>query len=79
MTIVREYKRKALPRRVVSWMPGSSPGMTNVESVHMVTALEFAAVANLGVEPEVHHIAVGDDILLAFQPELAGVARTGLA
>ena len=26
-----------------------------------------------------HDVAVGDDILLAFQPQLAGVARTRLA
>ena len=33
----------------------------------------------LGIEPEVHDVAVGDDILLAFQPQLAGVAGAGLA
>src|SRR6187397_1346289 len=32
-----------------------------------------------GVEAKMHHVAVGDDILLAFQPELAGVAGAGLA
>ena len=26
-----------------------------------------------------HHVAVGDDVFLAFQPQLAGVARAGLA
>ena len=26
-----------------------------------------------------HHVAVGDDVFLAFQPELAGIASTGLA
>ena len=26
-----------------------------------------------------HHVAVGDDVLLAFQPQLAGVARAGFA
>jgi len=25
-----------------------------------------------------HDVAVGDDVLLAFQPQLAGIARTGL-
>ncbi len=34
---------------------------------------------NLRVEAEMQHVAVGDDILLAFQAELAGVARAGLA
>ena len=32
-----------------------------------------------GVEPEVHHVAVLDDVFLAFQPQLAGIARAGLA
>jgi hypothetical protein len=26
-----------------------------------------------------HHVAVGDDVFLAFEPELADVARAGLA
>ena len=30
-------------------------------------------------KPEMHHVAVGDDILLAFQSQLADVARAGLA
>jgi hypothetical protein len=33
----------------------------------------------LGIEPEMHDVAVGDDIFLAFQPQLAGVAGAGLA
>src|SRR5258708_35004181 len=28
---------------------------------------------------EMQHVAVGDDVVLAFQPQLADVARTGLA
>src|SRR5579863_1387352 len=32
-----------------------------------------------GIEPEMHHVAVGDDIVLAFQPQFAGVAGAGLA
>ena len=32
-----------------------------------------------GREPEVHHVAVGDHIVLAFQPHLAGIARAGFA
>src|SRR4051812_36072316 len=31
------------------------------------------------VEPEMHHVAVGDDVFLAFQPKLAGFAGAGLA
>ena len=31
------------------------------------------------VKPEMHHVAVGDDIVLAFQAEFAGVARAGFA
>src|ERR1017187_5916285 len=31
------------------------------------------------VEPEVHHVAVADDVILAFDAEFAGVARLGLA
>src|SRR5262245_45877035 len=31
------------------------------------------------IKPEMHHVAVGDDIFLAFEPELAGVAGTGFA
>ena len=30
-------------------------------------------------EPEMHHVAVGDDVVLAFEPQLAGVARAGFA
>src|SRR5205085_12478310 len=30
-------------------------------------------------KPEMHHVAVGDLVLLAFQPQLADVARVGLA
>ena len=26
-----------------------------------------------------HHVAVGDDVFLAFQPQLAGIARAGFA
>ena len=26
-----------------------------------------------------HHVAVGDDVILAFQAELAGIARAGFA
>ena len=33
----------------------------------------------LGIEPEMHHVAVGDDVFLAFQPQLAGVAGAGFA
>src|SRR4029079_4988345 len=31
------------------------------------------------IEPEMHYVAVGDDVFLTFQPELACVARAGLA
>ncbi len=27
------------------------------------------------VEPEMHHVAIGDDVILAFQAEFSGVAR----
>src|ERR1043166_3744883 len=30
-------------------------------------------------KPEMHHVAVGDHVVLAFEPHLAGVARAGLA
>src|SRR5438034_1137248 len=30
-------------------------------------------------KPEMHHVAVGDLVVLAFQPQLADVARRGLA
>src|SRR5690242_14612004 len=33
----------------------------------------------LSVEPEMHDVAVRHDIVLAFQPQLAGIARAGLA
>src|SRR5689334_5218046 len=33
----------------------------------------------LGREPEVHDVAVGNHVILAFEPQLAGVASTGLA
>ena len=33
----------------------------------------------LSVEPEMHDVAVGDDIFLAFQPQLAGIAGAGFA
>ena len=32
-----------------------------------------------GIEPEVHHVAVLHDVFLALQPQLAGIARAGLA
>ena len=32
-----------------------------------------------GGEAEMHHVAVGDDVFLAFQAQLAGVARAGFA
>ena len=38
-----------------------------------------ACAADSGRKPEMHHVAVGDDIVLAFQPQLAGIARAGLA
>src|SRR5260370_18582566 len=31
------------------------------------------------IKPEMHDVAVGDDVLLAFQPQLAGIAGAGLA
>src|SRR5438132_4949876 len=31
------------------------------------------------INPEMHHVAVGDDIFLAFQSQLAGVAGAGFA
>ena len=31
------------------------------------------------VKPEMHHVAIGDDIVLAFQPEFARLARAGFA
>src|SRR5260370_4962805 len=36
-------------------------------------------MTSLSIKPEMHDVAVGDDILLAFQPQLAGVAGAGLA
>ena len=33
----------------------------------------------LNVEAEVEDVAVLDDVVLAFQPQLAGIARAGLA
>ena len=33
----------------------------------------------LGIKPEMHDVAVGDDVLLAFQPQLAGIAGAGFA
>jgi hypothetical protein len=32
-----------------------------------------------GIEPEMHDVAVGDDIFLAFQPQLAGIPGAGVA
>src|SRR5437588_12112355 len=37
------------------------------------------ATVPLRRKPEMHHVAVGDFVLLAFQPQLADVARAGLA
>src|SRR5258707_13476483 len=31
------------------------------------------------IKPEMHNVAIGDDVLLAFQPQLAGIAGAGLA
>jgi hypothetical protein len=31
-----------------------------------------------GIEPEMHDVAVGDDVFLALEPQLAGVAGAGL-
>src|ERR1041384_3552921 len=35
--------------------------------------------AELRRKAEMHHVAVGDDVFLAFEPELADVARAGFA
>jgi hypothetical protein len=35
--------------------------------------------AHSRVEPEVHHVTIDDHVLLALEPELAGIARPGLA
>ena len=42
-------------------------------------ALSGRGSGALSRKPEMHHVAVGDLILLAFQPQLADVARAGLA
>src|ERR1044072_4143049 len=36
-------------------------------------------VQSLRRKPEMHHVAVGDLVLLAFEPQLPGLARAGLA
>src|SRR6202163_4504135 len=38
-----------------------------------------AAKVALGIKPEMHDVAVGDDVFLALQPQLAGVTGAGLA
>jgi len=35
--------------------------------------------ASLGGEAEVQHVAILDDVVLAFEPELAGITRAGFA
>src|SRR4051812_3796231 len=57
------------PQRFGLWIPGSRaksprPGMTYQKSCR---------------KPEMHHVAVGDHVLFAFEPHLAGVAGAGLA
>src|SRR5262245_61859523 len=42
------------------------------------TRSELIPIAS-GREAEVQHVAVLDDVVLAFEPELAGVARAGFA
>src|SRR5918993_5687156 len=41
--------------------------------------VSLAARARSGVEPEVHHVPVLDEVFLALEPEPAGIARAGLA
>ncbi|GCC44110.1 hypothetical protein chiPu_0028095, partial [Chiloscyllium punctatum] len=33
----------------------------------------------LGIKSEMHHVAIGDDVVLAFEPQLAGIACAGFA
>ncbi len=35
--------------------------------------------SGLGRKPEMHHVAIGDDVVLAFQPQFAGIACAGFA
>jgi hypothetical protein len=42
-------------------------------------AAHLRMTSPLRIKPEMHHVAVGDDIFLAFKTQLAGIARTGLA
>ena len=48
-------------------------------SAALALALRPEHATSSGIEPEMHHVAVGDDVFLAFQPQLAGVARAGFA
>src|SRR5882762_484399 len=52
-----------------TWMPGTRPGMTTI----------YRPALLLGIKPEMHDVAIGDDVLLAFQPQLAGIAGAGFA
>src|SRR5882757_10636535 len=47
-----------------SWIPASGPS---------------CARSRLYIEPEVHHVALADDIFLPFQPQFAGLFRSRLA
>ncbi|MEZ0032486.1 hypothetical protein ABIF68_002856 [Bradyrhizobium japonicum] len=38
-----------------------------------------SALRVLRIESKMHHVAVGDDVFLAFETQLAGIAGTGFA
>src|ERR1041384_6527006 len=45
-----------------------------------IARTDFVAMLCVSVvEPEMQHVAVGDDIILAFQAELTGFTRAGFA
>src|SRR5262245_34733699 len=52
----------------------SDPGFRCAQS-----GLRAMAPRPLRRKPELHHVAVGDLVLLAFEPQLASLARAGLA
>ena len=69
----RRLCRLPPPPRRPSWSPTASG-----EALARGVAGPLAA-ARSHVEPEQHHVAVGDDVLLALAPHRAGLARGDLA
>src|SRR5579871_2502844 len=56
-----------------------SPSMAAISKRHCASNSGATRAGRLGIKSKMQHVAVGDDVILAFQAELAQLPRTGLA